>query len=148
ASPDGYTIGQVPLSVTRFSQLGTIQIDALKDIDYLARAAGLAFGIAVRSDSPHQDLKSLIEYARANPGTRTRGAPGVGNQTRSGMEVLLEDEKIEVVHVPCKGGNGALQALMGGHVGLVADSSAWAPLVLQGRLRLLSTWGETRLKRF
>jgi len=148
APPDGYTIGQVPLSVTRFSQLGTIKIDALKDIDYIARAAGLAFGIVVRSDSPYRDLKSLMEYARANPGKLTYGSPGVGNQTHIGMEVLLQDEKIDMVHVPYKGGNEAVQALMGGHVDLVADSSTWAPLVLDGRLRLLSTWGETRLKRF
>jgi tripartite-type tricarboxylate transporter receptor subunit TctC len=32
AKPDGYTIGQIPISVTRFSQLGTVQLDPLKDL--------------------------------------------------------------------------------------------------------------------
>src|SRR5690349_1694824 len=40
AKPDGYTIGQIPISVTRFSQLGTVQIDPLKDLTYIARVSG------------------------------------------------------------------------------------------------------------
>ena len=31
ARPDGYTIGQIPISVTRFSQLGTLAADPRKD---------------------------------------------------------------------------------------------------------------------
>lgn len=40
AKPDGYTIGQIPISVTRFSQLGMVQLDPLKDFTYLARTSG------------------------------------------------------------------------------------------------------------
>lgn len=148
AKPDGYTIGQIPLSVTRFSQLGTVKIDALKDITYIARVAGLAFGIVVRADSPFKDMKSLMAYAKANPGKLTYGSPGVGNQTHIGMESLLKSSGVSMTHVPFKGGNEATQALLGGHVDLVADSSTWAPFVESGQLRLLSTWGEQRLKRF
>jgi tripartite-type tricarboxylate transporter receptor subunit TctC len=52
AKPDGYTRGQIPLSVTRFAQLGTVSFDPLKDFTYLARASGQTFGIVVRADSP------------------------------------------------------------------------------------------------
>ena len=48
AKPDGYTVGQIPISVTRFSQLGSVQVDPLKDLTYLARTSGQTFGIAVR----------------------------------------------------------------------------------------------------
>ena len=37
AKPDGYTVDQIPISVTRFSQLGTVAIDPMKDLTYLAR---------------------------------------------------------------------------------------------------------------
>ena len=40
AKPDGYTIGQIPISVTRFSQLGTVKIDPLKELTYIARVSG------------------------------------------------------------------------------------------------------------
>lgn len=148
ARPDGYTIGQIPLSVTRFSQVGNVKIDALKDYSYIARAAGLAFGIVVRADAPYQDLPSLLAYAKAHPGKLTYGSPGIGNQTHIGMEILLKQYGVDITHLPFKGGNEATQALMGGHVDLVADSSTWATLALDGKLRVLATWGEQRLKRF
>ena len=44
AKPDGYTIGQIPISVTRFSQLGTVQVDPMKDLSYIARTSGQTFG--------------------------------------------------------------------------------------------------------
>ena len=47
AKPDGYTIGQIPISVVSFSQLGTVNLEPLKELDYLARVSGQTFGIAV-----------------------------------------------------------------------------------------------------
>ena len=67
AKPDGYTIGQIPISVTRFSQLGTVQLDPLKDLTYLARTSGQTFGIAVRADVAVQDAEG--------PGRRRQGEP-------------------------------------------------------------------------
>nr|WP_277401583.1 tripartite tricarboxylate transporter substrate binding protein [Achromobacter xylosoxidans] len=148
SAPDGYTIGQVPLSVTRFSQLGTIQIDLAKDLDYIARAAGLAFGIAVRVDSPWKTLDDMVQAALARPDHYSYASPGMGNQTHIGMEILSRQVGMKMMHVPFKGGSEATQALLGGHVDAVADSSTWAPFVLDGRLRLLATWGEQRLARF
>src|SRR5574341_1181076 len=72
AKPDGYTIGQVPISVTRFSQLGTVQIDPLKDITYIARTSGQTFGVAVRADSPYKTLKDFVAAAKASPGKLDR----------------------------------------------------------------------------
>ena len=40
AKPDGYTIGQIPISVARFSQVGTVKLDPLKDLTYIARVSG------------------------------------------------------------------------------------------------------------
>jgi tripartite-type tricarboxylate transporter receptor subunit TctC len=50
--------------------------------------------------------------------------------------------------IPFKGGAEALQALLGGHVDVLADSSSWAPHVQSGKLRLLATWGEQRTQDF
>ena len=55
---------------------------------------------------------------------------------------------IQFNHVPFKGGADALQAVLGGHVDLLADSSSWAPHVESGKLALLATWGEQRTARF
>ncbi|MDO5288929.1 MAG: tripartite tricarboxylate transporter substrate binding protein [Pseudomonadota bacterium] len=148
AKPDGYTIGQIPISVTRFSQLGTLQADPRKDYSFIARTSGQTFGIAVPASSSFKTLKDLVDYAKANPGKVTYAHAGVGGATHVGMEEFALAAGIQFNHVPYKGGAEALQAVLGGHVDALADSSSWAPHVEAGKLRLLATWGEQRTQRF
>lgn len=148
AKPDGYTIGQIPISVTRFSQLGTLQLDPLKDFTYLARTSGQTFGIAVPANSQFKSLQEVVAFAKANPGKVTYAHAGVGGATHVGMEEFAITAGIQLNHVPYKGGAEALQGVLGGHVDLLADSSSWAPHVEAGKLRLLATWGEQRTVRF
>jgi tripartite-type tricarboxylate transporter receptor subunit TctC len=54
----------------------------------------------------------------------------------------------EMHHIPYKGGAPALQALLGGQIDALADSSSWAPHVQTGHLRLLVTWGAQRTQTF
>ncbi len=148
AKPDGYTIGQIPISVTRFSQLGTLAADPRKDFTYIARTSGQTFGIAVPANSPFKTLKDFVAHAKANPGKVTYAHAGVGGATHVGMEEFASAAGIQFNHVPYKGGSEALQGVLGGHVDALADSSSWAPHVEAGKLRLLATWGELRTARF
>jgi tripartite-type tricarboxylate transporter receptor subunit TctC len=148
AKADGYTIGQVPISVTRFSQLGTVQIDPLKDLTYLARTSGQTFGIAVRSESPYKTLKDLVAAAKAAPGRITYASAGIGGATHVGMEEFAAVAGAQFNHIPYKGGAPALQDTLGGQVDALADSSSWAPHVKSGKLRLLATWGAKRTQDF
>ena len=148
AKPDGYTIGQIPISVTRFSQLGTLQADPRKDFTFIARTSGQTFGIAVPIHSPFKTLQDFVAAAKAKPGTVTYAHAGVGGATHVGMEEFAAAAGIQLSHVPYKGGAEALQGVLGGHVDALADSSSWAPHVEAGKLRLLATWGEQRTPRF
>ena len=148
ARPDGYTIGQIPISVTRFSQLGMLQADPRKDYSYIARSSGQTFGIAVPSNSPYKTLAEFVAYAKANPGKLTYAHAGIGGATHVGMEEFASVAGVQFNHVPFKGGAEALQGVLGGHVDALADSSSWAPHVESGKLRLLATWGEQRTPRF
>ena len=148
AKPDGYTIGQIPISVTRFSQLGMVQLDPLKDLSYIARVSGQTFGIAVRTESPWKTLKELVADAKARPDKITYGTAGLGGATHVGMEEFAIAAGAKFNAIPYKGGSEALQGLLGGHVDVLADSSSWAPHVKSGKLRLLATWGEQRTSEF
>jgi tripartite-type tricarboxylate transporter receptor subunit TctC len=148
ARPDGYTIGQIPISVTRFSQLGTVQLDPMKDLTYIARVSGQTFGIAVRADARWKTLKDLVADAKANPEKISYGTAGLGGATYVGMEEFAIAAGVKFNAIPFKGGAEALQGLMGGHVDALADSSSWAPQVKAGKLRLLATWGEQRTSEF
>lgn len=148
ARADGYTIGQISISVTRFSQLGSLQADPRKDYTYIARTSGQTFGIAVPAHSPFKTLKDFVAAAKARPGQVTYAHAGVGGATHVGMEEFAGVAGIQLNHVPYKGGAEALQGVLGGHVDALADSSSWAPHVEAGKLRLLATWGEQRTARF
>jgi tripartite-type tricarboxylate transporter receptor subunit TctC len=148
AKPDGYTIGQIPISVTRFAQLGSVAIDPLKDLTYLARTSGQNFGIAVSVTSPTKTLNELVALAKAKPGIVTYASSGIGGATHVGMEEFALAAGVQFNHVPFKGGAEALQAVLGGHVDALADSSSWAPQVKAGKMRLLATWGEQRTTDF
>ena len=148
ARPDGYTVGQIPISITRFSQLGTVKIDPLKDLTYLARTSGQTFGIAVRAEAPWKTLKDLVAAAKAAPGRITYGSAGIGGATHVGMEEFAAVAGVQFNHIPYKGGAPALQDLLGGQIDSLADSSSWAPHVKAGKLRLLATWGEKRTQDF
>ncbi|GAP37667.1 Bug family tripartite tricarboxylate transporter substrate binding protein [Piscinibacter sakaiensis] len=148
AKPDGYTVGQVPISVTRFSQLGSVALDPMKDLSYIARVSGQTFGIAVLAGAPWQSAKDLVAAAKAKPGTITYASAGIGGATHVGMEEFLIAAGAQMNHIPFKGGSEALQAVLGGHVEVLADSSSWAPHVQSGKMRLLATWGEQRTASF
>lgn len=148
AKADGYTIGQIPISVTRFSQVGTLAADPRKDFGYIARTSGQTFGIAVPANSPYKTLQDFVAAAKARPGLVTYAHAGVGGATHVGMEEFAMAAGIQLNHVPYKGGAEALQGVLGGHVDALADSSSWAPHVEAGKLRLLATWGEQRTPRF
>lgn len=148
ARPDGYTVGQIPISVTRFSQLGSLQADPRKDFTYLARTSGQTFGIAVLPDSKFRTLKDMVAYAKANPGRVTYAHAGVGGATHVGMEEFALAAGIQLNAIAYKGGSAALNDTLGGQVDMLADSSSWAPHVEAGKLRLLATWGEQRTPRF
>ena len=148
ARPDGYTIGQIPISVTRFAQLGTLAADPRRDYSFIARTSGQTFGVAVPTASQFKTLKDLVDFAKANPGKLTYAHAGVGGATHVGMEEFALAAGIQLNHVPYKGGAEALQGVLGGHVDALADSSSWAPHVEAGKLRLLATWGEQRTQRF
>jgi tripartite-type tricarboxylate transporter receptor subunit TctC len=148
AKPDGYTIGQIPISVTRFSQLGNLQADPRKDFTYLARTSGQTFGIAVLPGSKFKTLKDMVAYAKANPGKVTYAHAGVGGATHVGMEEFAMAAGIQLNAIAYKGGAAALNDTLGGQVDMLADSSSWAPHVEAGKLRLLATWGEERTPRF
>lgn len=148
ANPDGYTIGQVPISVTRFSQLGMLQLDPRTDLTYLARTSGQTFGIAVPSASRFKTLADVIAEARANPGRVTYAHAGIGGATHVGMEQFALAAGVKFNAIAYKGGSAALQDVLANQVDLLADSSSWAPHVEGGKLRLLATWGEQRTPRF
>jgi tripartite-type tricarboxylate transporter receptor subunit TctC len=148
AKPDGYTIGQIPLAITRYSHMGTINFNPLTDVTYLGRTAGLTFGLVVNSSSPIKTFNEYVAYARANPGKLSYGSTGVGTSTHVYMEDMADQLGITLNHVPFKGGSDNLNAILGNHIDSMMDSSVWSAHVKSGKLRLLAVFTDKRVESF
>jgi tripartite-type tricarboxylate transporter receptor subunit TctC len=146
AKPDGYTVSQLPITIFRLPFMTRTSFDPAKDFTYIIGVTGYTFGVVVRSDAPWKTFAELLSYAKSNPGKLTYGTPGAGTSLHIGMEQIARGLGIKWVHVPFKGAAESTTALLGGHIDVVADSTGWAPLVNEGKFRLLVTWGATRTK--
>jgi tripartite-type tricarboxylate transporter receptor subunit TctC len=146
AKPDGYTITQIPITVFRFPFMTKTTFDPSTDFTYIIGVSGYTFGVVVRDDAPWKAFEDLLADAKSNPGKINYGTPGAGTSLHITMEQIAKRQAIKWTHVPFKGNAEAMNALLGGHIHAVADSSGWAQLVNAGRFRLLVTWGAARTK--
>lgn len=145
AEPDGYTIGMIPITVSRMAQLGMVTFDPLKDLTYLARTYRQSVGVMVRTDSPYKTLSALLDGAKARPGNLTYGSTGFASACHIGMEELLVTAGVKMHHVAYKGGAPAMADLLGGHIDALCDSISWVADIKEGKFRLLATMSEQRL---
>jgi tripartite-type tricarboxylate transporter receptor subunit TctC len=147
--PDGYTLAQMPISVFRVPFMSQRPpFDPLADFTYVSHLTGYLFGVVVKADAPWPDFRSFLADAKANPGKFNYGTPGVATSLHITMEQIAGQQEINWVHVPFRGVAENMQALLGGQIHATADSSGWGPLVEEGRLRLLVSWGPERARRY
>lgn len=144
--PDGYVLSQIPTAVFRPALTGAAAFDPATDLTYILRVSAYTFGIVVRSDAPWKTFGELVAYAKAHPGKVTYATSGAQSIPHVTMERIAARLGIQWIHVPFKGGMEVVNALMGKHVDIVGDGSAWASQVNAGVFRLLVTWGERRSK--
>jgi tripartite-type tricarboxylate transporter receptor subunit TctC len=146
AKPDGYTVAQLPITVFRIPFIQKTSFDPTKDFTYIIHITGYTFGVVVKADAPWKTFDELIAYARANPGKINYGTPGAGTSLHITMEQIAKLKGIRWTHVPFKGVSESMNALLGGHIDVVSDSTGWAGSVDGGQARLLVTWGAGRTK--
>jgi len=148
SAADGYTVGQIPLGVFRLPYTTKISWDPVKDISYVVNVTGYAFGVVVPADSPLKTWTHFVAWAKANPGKLSYGSTGTMTSPHLTMELIAQKLGLDLLHVPYKGSADLMQSILGGNIMAAADSTGFAPQVEAGKLRVLNTWGETRLAKF
>ncbi len=145
AAPDGYTVGMIPGNVFRYPYTGNVSWNPATDLRFVIGLTQFVYGIVVLQDSPFKTLDDLLAYARANPGALNYATAGPWLAQHITMEQMARIKGVRLNHVPYKGSAEALNAVLGGHVMAAADTSAWAPHVEAGKLRVLATLNDRRL---
>jgi tripartite-type tricarboxylate transporter receptor subunit TctC len=149
ARPDGYTISQMHMGVLRQMLLNPKPpYHPIDDLTYILQITGYVMGTVVRADAPWKTLPELLAYARANPNKLNYGTLGIGSTQHLAAERIRLTNDLSWTHVPYRGTSDTLRALLGGEINFASESSGWAPLVLNGQLRLLALYSSVRAPRF
>lgn len=148
ARPDGYLLTQLPASAIRAQILQRLAFDPLRDLQPIIHLTGYAFGTIVRADSPFREWKDFVAEAKRRPGELSFGSTGANGTPHVAMLEIAEREGIELVHVPFRGDADGSQALLGGHIDLMAGGSGLGGLVEGGQARWLNVWTAQRLRKF
>jgi tripartite-type tricarboxylate transporter receptor subunit TctC len=148
ATPDGYTIAQMPQPVFRMPWTQRVLWDPIRDTTPIIQISGVTFGIVVAAGSPFKSLDDLFAWAKAHPGELTVSTNGVGTTPHLVMDELMAKRGLSYIHVPYKGTAEQMIAVTSGQVMVGINSNGFAPFVDSGRLRLLVTFGEHRTHRW
>jgi tripartite-type tricarboxylate transporter receptor subunit TctC len=145
--PDGYTLlggNPGPLTIAP-SVRKQMPYDTVKDFVAITLIAKSASCVCVHPSLPAKNLKEFISFAKARPGKLNYGSPGVGTVGHFGVEYLTALAGIKMNMIPYKGAGPYVIDLMAGHIEFAFVQIAQAaPLVQQGRLRMLAFTGTAR----
>jgi tripartite-type tricarboxylate transporter receptor subunit TctC len=147
APPDGYTLLVAPgSSLTSAPHLKLkMPYDALKDFAPIIQINSFPQVLIVNPTVPAISVRDLIAIARAKPGMLTFGSSGTGSAFHLAGELFKSMAKVDMLHVPYKGGNLALNDLLGGRLDLMFYSLAIAnPQIKAGKLRAIAVTGLKR----
>jgi tripartite-type tricarboxylate transporter receptor subunit TctC len=146
APPDGHTIlltaATLAVSPVLFKDLGW---DTVRDLQAVARIAGITYVLMVHPSVPANNLRELIALAKQKPGVLNFGSPGTGTPHQLIMELLKQVAGIDITHVPYKGTAQAMTDLLGGRVETAFfPVHTSAQLARAGKLRLIASVGDKR----
>lgn len=148
AKPDGYTVAQLAIPMYRVPYMQKVSFDPLKDFTYIILVGGYSLGAVVKADSPFKKWQDVIDFAKANPGRFTYATIGPATTNAIAVELMARQSGVQLTHIPTKGGGESISALLGGHIMMMVESPAWAPLVASGEFRLLMMLGGERSKKW
>ena len=140
AIPDGYTLLMVDTGFSVTPALyAKLPFDAGKDFMPVTEAMRVSNWLIVPASLAARSVNDLVALAKAKPGVLTFGSGGVGSPFHMAGEQFKIAAKLDIVHVPYKGGGPALTDLIGAHISMLFPTMTIAlPHVNAGRLRALA----------
>jgi tripartite-type tricarboxylate transporter receptor subunit TctC len=120
AAPDGYTLLVSFSSHTINASLYPhLPYDPAADFTAITKVATVPSLLIGNPKLPANDLKSLIELAKAQPGKLTIGIGGIGSSLHLAGEKFKLMTGVNLLNVPYKGTAPALTDLLGGQIDLM-----------------------------
>ena len=147
SAPDGYTmllgsVGHLTFAPAIDRNLG---YDPQKDLAPISLAAVQPFVVAVSNALPAKSIKELVALAKARPGSISYGSGGSGSASHLSVELMMIDGGFSLLHVPYKGSNPAITAVMAGEIQVAFGGlQTVLPHARAGKLKALAVTGAKR----
>jgi len=147
AAPDGYTwtLAHDP-PFTILPHVRKLSYDPLKDFEPVAMIASIPMVLVVRPGLPVNNIRELLDMARANPGKLTIASSGTGATSHLAAELFKYETRIDLLHVPYKGQAQGVADVLGGQVDMIFSS--FGPVVQHIRSGKLKALGVSVPRRY
>jgi tripartite-type tricarboxylate transporter receptor subunit TctC len=144
---DGYTIlfvGSTLFTVLPLAQ--KVSYEPLKDFVPISITGTNGMVFIAAKDAPYSTLREFIDYARARPGKITYSSGGPATNNHLPMAYLGGLQHLDMVHVPFRGGQQALQAVLAKSVDVhFGNSSDLIEPVKSGEVKALAVSTKQRM---
>ena len=147
AAPDGYTImlSSLPSLAVAPHLVAKLPYDPFRDFEPIILAVAFPNVLVVHAGVPASSLAEFVKLAKDRPGRVNYGSSGIGGAGHLAGELFRTMAKIDIVHVPYKGGAPATTDLLAGQIAAIfATPVSVLPHIKTGKLRALATTGSKR----
>jgi tripartite-type tricarboxylate transporter receptor subunit TctC len=123
AAPDGYTflLGTVGTQAQNQTLFEKPAYNSTTDFAAVALIVEAPLVLIARKDFPAANMKEFVAYARANGEKMQYASAGTGSAIHLGCALMNMVAGLDVVHVPYRGANPAMQDLISGRVDYLCD---------------------------
>ena len=150
AEPDGYTLLYTSLNHTVNPLLRKdAAYDPVKDFAPISLVSSSPAMLIVGLNSPYHTLQELVNAAKSESSRVSFGSSGYGGSAHLAGEMLREQTKTHMLHVPFKGNGPAVVDVMSGEVTFMFYPFSGLPELMSGkRVRGLAVTTQERDPRF
>lgn len=148
APADGYTLLLGTTNIFAINQFvfAKMSFDPLKAFAPISLIADVPSVFYVANDVPAANLRELVAWAKANPGKLNYASPGTGTTPHLNVELFAQLAELKLVHVPYKGLQPAMAAVVANEVQLyLAGFGAGQGLIRSGKLKAIAIGAKERL---
>jgi tripartite-type tricarboxylate transporter receptor subunit TctC len=139
AAPDGYTLTLISLSYTVNPSLYKLKFDSLADITPIVQISEGPLVMVATPSLAAKTTEELIALAKSEPGKINYASSGNGSIIHLASAYFASMAKIQLMHIPYKGGGPAMTDTISGRTQLFFSSIPEAlPFINAGKLRAIA----------
>ena len=150
SKPDGYTLYMATVAshgINPALYKGKLTFDPIKDFAPISLVASIPLALVTSIKLPVKSLTEFVDYARKNPGKLNYASSGNGSPGHLAAAMFNDAMKLDIVHIPFKGGALANTSVMAGDTQLTfATLPGVLPHVQAGKLNVLAVTTAARSK--